>query len=341
MASHVLSSMTGSVPLELLGQTGGSFWLPPPDSTTAGSVDGLFYFLLWLSAFFFTLIVGLMVLFVIRYRRRPGEGPKGTASHSTLLEVVWTSIPVVLVVIIFYWGFIGYIDMRLPPRDAYEINVVAQKWQWMFKYSNGHVDTDLHVPVDQPVQLVMRSKDVIHSLSIPDFRVKMDIVPGRYTKTWFNARNPGQHLLVCTEYCGTGHSDMTASVFVHKSGEFDLWLENAALFAADMSPADRGQLLWRRHGCQGCHSEDGTAKTGPSFKGIWGEEHELVRGSPVTVDEDYVRESVLDPSAKVRKGYKDQMNSYKGSLSDDEIHDLIEFIKSLRTSAAPEAEDGG
>ena len=317
-------------PPALLGQTDGSFWLPPPDSTTAGAVDGLFYFLLWMSLIFFTLIVGVMVLFVVLYRRRPGVEPGKTPSHNTLLEITWSAIPLGLVVFIFYWGFVGYLDMRLPPRDAYEINVVAQKWQWMFKYANDHVDTDLHVPVDQPVRLIMRSNDVIHSLSVPDFRVKMDVVPGRYTKTWFRAKEPGQHLLLCTEYCGTGHSDMTASVVVHKPGDFAIWLDDAARFAADMTPADRGELLWRRHGCQGCHSTDGTAKTGPSFQGIWGEEHTFVRGSPAVVDENYIRESVLDPSAKVREGYKDQMNSYKGSLTDEEIDDLIEFIKALK-----------
>ena len=208
--------------------------------------------------------------------------------------------------------------------------MVAQKWDWLFKYPTGHVDEDLHVPVNQPVRLVMQSKDVIHSLFIPDFRLKMDVVPGRYTKTWFHATEPGQHLLLCTEYCGTGHSDMSATVVVHKSGEFEQWLEDAARFAENLSPADRGGLLYRKRGCSGCHTIDGTAKTGPSLKGIFGQTHAFSNASPVVVDENYIRESIIDPSAKVREGYKDQMNSYKGQLSDDEIGDLIEFIKSRK-----------
>ena len=307
-----------------------SVWLPPPDSTTAGSVDALFYFVLWVSVFFFFLIVGLTVFFVIRYRERPGVTPEKSVNHNTALEITWSVIPLIIVIVIFYWGFVGYLDMRVPPRNAYEIQVIAQKWSWLFKYPNSHVDTDLHVPVDQPVRLIMRSKDVIHSLFIPDFRVKMDIVPGRYTKTWFRATAPGQHTLVCTEYCGTGHSDMLTSVIVHEPGQFAVWLEDAVKFAENMSPADRGQMLYRRHGCQGCHSIDGTEKAGPSFKGIWGETHEFSNASPTVVDENYVRESVLDPSAKVRQGRKDQMNSYKGSLTDDEIDSIIAFIKSLK-----------
>jgi len=314
----------------LLGQAGESFWLPPPDSTLAGAVDPVFYFILWVSVFFFGLITLLMVLFLVRFRRRAGIGPTPSPSHNTPLEVTWSVIPLILVILIFYFGFTGYMDMRVPPREAYEIHVVAQRWQWMFKYPNGHVDENLHVPVDQAVRLIMQSKDVIHSLFIPDFRVKMDVVPGRYTKTWFQAKEPGQHLLLCTEYCGTGHSDMSATVFVHAAGKFEKWLADAGKFMEDLPPAERGELLYRRHGCQGCHSADGTAKTGPSFQGIFGQTHAFTNAPPTQVDENYIRESILEPSAKVRQGYSDKMNSYKGSLNDEEIADLIEFIKSLK-----------
>lgn len=327
------------LPSPLFGRTSESFWLPPPDSTTSGSVDGLFYFLVGLSAFFFLLIAFLMVLFLVLYRHREGVGPAGSARHNTALEITWTVIPLILVIIIFYFGFTGYMDMRLPPREAYEIRVVAQKWQWIFKYPTGHVDQELHVPVNQAVRLIMESKDVIHSLSIPDFRVKMDVVPGRYTKTWFQATSEavGQHLLLCTEYCGTGHSDMSAVVWVHKRGEFERWLEDAGKFMDELPPAQRGELLYRRHGCQGCHSTDGTAKTGPSFKGIFGETHTFSNASAAVVDENYIRESILDPSAKIRQGFSDKMNSYKGTLRDEEIADIIEFIKSLGEGGAKTA----
>jgi cytochrome c oxidase subunit 2 len=185
------------------------------------------------------------------------------------------------------------------------------------------------VPVDQPVRLIMRSEDVIHSLSIPDFRVKMDLVPGRYTKTWFRARKPGTHELYCTEYCGTGHSDMTTLVIVHEPGGFEQWLEEAAAGEASKSPADRGRALYVLHGCAGCHSIDGTAKTGPSFQGIWGQTHTFSNAQPTVVDENYVRDSILNPSAKVRDGYEDKMNSYRGALSDEEIGYLTKFIQSL------------
>lgn len=314
----------------LIAQTSESFWLPPPDSTTASAADAVFYLILWVSLFFFSLIVGVMVLFVIFYRRRAGGVPGEAPSHSTLLEVTWTVIPLVIVVVIFYQGFTGYMDMRLPPREAYQIDVVARQWNWQFTYANGYSDPVLHVPAGQPVRLIMRSEDVIHSLSIPDFRVKMDLVPGRYTKTWFNAGQPGVHELYCTEYCGTGHSDMTTLVEVHKPGEFETWLEKAAAGLASMGPADRGKRLFVVHGCAGCHSIDGTAKTGPSFKGIWGQTHRFRNASPTKVDENYVRESIVDPSAKVREGYEDKMNSYQGTFTDEEIGYLIKFIQSLK-----------
>ena len=263
---------------------------------------------------------------------RPGVEPVESAEHNTLLEITWSVIPLILVIGIFYFGFTGYMDMRLPPRGAYEIRVVAQKWHWIFKYPTGYVDEDLHVPVNQAVRLIMESKDVIHSLWIPDFRVKMDVVPGRYTKMWFQATGKavGQHMLLCTEYCGTGHSNMSATVFVHKPGEFEQWLADADKLMDNLPPAERGEVLYRRQGCHGCHSVDGTAKTGPSFQGIFGQTHTFSNASPVEVDENYIRQSILDPSARVREGYSDKMNSYKGTLSDEQISDLIEFIKSLR-----------
>ncbi len=318
--------LPGAAPL---AQSGGSFWLPPPDSTMAESVDGLFYFLVYLSCFFFALIALLMALFLLLYRRREGVAPGESPRHNTPLEIIWSVIPVIIVVVVFYQGFTGYMDMRLPPREVYEIDVVARQWSWLFEYSNGWVDTELHVPAGQPVLLIMRSEDVIHSLSIPDFRVKMDLVPDRYTKTWFQAKEPGVHDLLCTEYCGTSHSDMITSVVVHKPGEFEQWLEESLAGLEGMDPAARGKRLFRQQGCEGCHTIDGTAKTGPSFMGIFGEVHSFSNAANQVVDEDYIRESILDPSAKIRAGYKDQMNSYKGTLTDEQINDLIKFIKSL------------
>ena len=199
----------------------GSLWMPPPVSTVAGHVDWLFYFILGVSTFFFLLIVALMVLFVVRYRRREGQGAEVSPSHNTALEVIWTVIPIVVVIVIFIFGFKGFLDMATPPANAYEIQVEAQKWSWSFTYPSGYVDSNLHVPVNRPVKLVMRSADVIHSLYVPAFRIKRDVVPGRYATAWFEATEPGEYDLFCAEYCGTSHSDMLAHVVVHPPGEFE------------------------------------------------------------------------------------------------------------------------
>jgi cytochrome c oxidase subunit II len=309
---------------------GGSFWLPAPASTTAKYADDLFLFLLAVSAFFFALIVLLLGLFVFLYRRREGAGPAQSPSHNTPLELVWTLIPVAIVIFVFYEGLTGYMEMRTSPRQAYEIQVIAKKWSWLFRYPNGHEDEDLHVPVDQSVRLLMRSEDVIHGLFIPAMRVQMDVVPGRFTTAWFRADKPGEYDLVCAQYCGTKHSTMRSGVIVHPPGEFEKWLTEAGNYEQNLSPVERGKMLYRRFGCWQCHSTDGSAGTGPSFKGVFGHQVTLSDGTSVEADENYVRESILEPQAKIVQGYQPVMNTYKGMLSDDEIAALIEFIKSLK-----------
>ena len=325
-------SMADSPGGALWAQTDGTFWLPPPDSPTAEAMDDLFYLIFYIAAFFFVLIVSLMIYFVIRYRRRPGIEPGASPWHNTPLEIIWTVIPVAIIVVIFYRGFTAYLNMRLPPREAYEINVTARQWGWMFRYPlSGHVSNELYVPAGRPVRLIMQSRDVIHSLAIPDLRVKMDIVPGRYTKTWFQADKAGQHEIYCAEYCGTQHSTMTTSLVVLDSDDFDKWLEDAVAFTQrSMTPAQRGEMLYRRYQCVGCHTVAGTAGTGPSFKGIFGQTHSFRNARPQAVDENYIRESILDPSLKVREGFNDQMNSYINDLDDDQINDIIQFIKELK-----------
>jgi cytochrome c oxidase subunit 2 len=271
-----------------------------------------------------------MAYFLIRYRARPGHEAEPSPSHSNALEIVWSVIPAILVAVMFIWGFFGYMEMRSAPDDAYEIQVVGKKWNWSFIYANGHIDSDLHVPLDRPVRLVMTSDDVIHSLYIPDFRIKMDLVPGRYTKTWFRAMEEGEHTLLCAEYCGTQHSSMLAKVVVHPSGEFESWLEDAANFLERVTPVEGGEILYNRRGCVQCHSIDGSAKTGPTFKGTYGTVQQMTSGEQVEIDENYIRESILDPQAKVRAGYRPVMPTYRGMLKDEEISAIIEFIKSLK-----------
>jgi cytochrome c oxidase subunit 2 len=307
-----------------------SFWLPEQASEIAPAVDWLFYFIYAISLFFFALIVGLMTIFVVRYRRREGVESGPSPDHNTKLELTWTLIPSAIVIFIFYQGFTAYLDMRTSPSLAYEVNVIAKKWQWLFKYPDGHVDEVLHVPLDEPVRLIMTSQDVIHGLYIPAFRINMDVVPGRYNKIWFRAVEPGEFQLYCTQYCGTSHSEMTTKVVVHTRSDFQSYLKKEANPLKDLPPAKAGELLYQRRGCAQCHSIDGTAGTGPSFKGIFGKKTEFSNAQPVEVDENYIRESILNPSAKIVKGYRDQMPTFKGVVTDEEITDLAEFIKSLK-----------
>lgn len=314
----------------LRAQDVGTFWMPPNASTTAGEVDSVFYFIYWLSVFFFVLIVGLMTLFVIMYRRRDGHKEQKTATHSTFLEVTWTGIPLVLVIVIFYLGFKAYIDMRMPPANAYRINVEGYKWAWAFQYPNGYIDNNLHVPIDTPVELVITSVDVTHSLFVPAFRLKMDAVPGRYHKIWFQATQSGEFPLFCAEYCGTDHSNMIGEVIVHEKGDFEAWLEDASNFVDRMPLDEAGEKLYEIRGCAQCHSIDGSANDGPTFKGIWGKEEPMRDGSSVLVDENYIRESIINPNAKIRAGYEAIMPTYQGKLKDKEITAIIEFIKTLK-----------
>ena len=338
-----MTDMMGSLMLNgrlPLAESYSSFWLPGQESSTAAGVDRVFYLILTISAVFFALVVGLMLLFVVRYRRREGVAPGKTASHNTALEITWTVIPLAIVTLIFYQGFAAYMDMQTAPPGCYEIRVSARQWAWQFVYPNGHVDENLHVPVDEPVKLTMTSEDVIHGLWVPAFRVKMDLVPGRYTTAWFRAIRPGTYQLLCTEYCGAGetggHSDMLASVVVHAPDDFQAWLKDAANFLKNLPPAEAGKILFQRRGCAQCHPIDGSAlinPTGPPLKGIFGATHGLADGSSVSVDDNYIRESIIEPQAKIREGYRPVMATYQGLLSDEDITALIEFIKS--TSEKP------
>jgi cytochrome c oxidase subunit II len=307
-----------------------SVWFPEGASQGAEQVDRLFFFVLTISVFFFFVILSAMTLFTFRYRRRdPSEVSHGS-HHNTWLEITWSVIPGIIVAVIFVWGFLAYLNMRTPPDGAYEIQVIARKWSWSFVYPNGHVDSDLHVPIDRPVRLVMSSDDVIHSLFVPAFRIKMDLVPGRYTETWFEANRVGEYTLYCAEYCGTQHSTMLARVVVHPSGEFEPWLEKAANLLETLTPVEAGEVLYLRRGCAQCHSVDGSAKSGPTFLGAYGTTQLMTSGASVVIDENYLRESILEPQAKIRAGYKPVMPTYQGQLRDEEIAALIAYIKSLQ-----------
>ncbi len=306
------------------------FWMPVRGSTTAHRVDWLFNFILVISIVFFLIVVSLMTLFVVRYRRRKGREAEPTAHHNTALELTWSIIPLILLLVIFAFGFKIYLDMSVPPQNAVQIGVTGQKWAWSFTYPNGYVDANLHVPVNTPIELTLTSEDVIHSLFIPAFRVKKDVVPGRYNKTWFEATTPGEFTLFCAEYCGSAHSDMLARVIVHEPGGYEAWMEEAANWIDKVTPVEAGERLYQTLGCMGCHSVDGGARVGPSFKGLLGTQGALKDGSTVLKDENYVRSSILEPASQVAAGYEAVMPTYKGRIKDKEITVIIEYLKTLK-----------
>lgn len=308
----------------------GSFWFPVQASRYAPEVDFLFDFILWISTAFFVVIIAVMAVFIIRYRRRAGVGPKKTPTHNTALELTWSILPGILLVVMFWMGAKAFIGLREPPDDSYEVGVTGQKWNWSFAYPNGHVDPELHVPVDTPVRLVLSSDDVIHSFFVPAFRIKQDAVPGRYTKLWFNAKETGTFQVFCAEYCGTKHSDMLTHVVVHEPGGFERWLADASDFLAKLPPAEAGKKIYESHGCKACHTVDGTPGIGPSWKGVYAHQRSFTDGTSEVALENYLRQSIVEPEAKVVAGFGPVMPTFKGKLKDAEITAVIEFMKTLK-----------
>ena len=336
LVSRLLAQATQ---LPKIAPESGTTWLPPQASTAARQTDLVFYFIFGVTIFFFILIVGLMVLFAIRYRRRTaGERAPGQVTHNTALELTWSAIPLVLVVIMFYMGFRGFMDIMNPPRGALDIRVLGQKWFWTFTYPNGHFDTELHVPVDTPVRLTLESNDVIHCFFVPAFRIKRDAVPGRYNKVWFQATKAGEYLGLCAEYCGTSHSDMRARVVVEEPGMYEKWLEEVSDLFRTRSPAEVGKLLVTRR-CGGCHSVDGSANIGPTLKGIYEHEVTMADGTTVVADDNYIRESILEPRARLVRGYDPVMPTFKGQLKDKEITAIIDYIKEISQAGEHDERD--
>lgn len=307
-----------------------SMWLPEQVSEHAGNVDGMFYFILGLSVFCLIGITAAVVYFTYKYRARPGHKSEPSPSHNNPLEITWTVIPSIIVVFIFIFGWRGYLDLATPPKNALEIQVKAAKWNWLFTHYNGVEDNVLHVPVNKPVRLIMTSQDVLHSFFIPVFRVKQDVVPKRYTQVWFKATKPGTYRLYCTEYCGLDHSLMKTVVVVHEPGGYERYLQSKYDEFMSLPPDQLGKMFYEQKGCKACHTVDGTPKAGggPTFKGSFGSTIEMADGSSVLVDENYIRESILEPTAKVHKGFAPIMP--KLDISDSEIDALIAYIKSLQ-----------
>lgn len=307
------------------------YMLPPQRSTVAAEVDSLFSFI---NIAGFILFIGIMIailIFVIKYRRKSEDDVTPVITHNSILEVTWTVIPIFLILIVFSWGFRGFLTMATPPPNAYEIQVTAASWLWEFTYPNGGTTVnEVFVPVDRPVKFIMRSDDVLHSLAVPDFRIKQDVLPNRYTTTWFEATEVGESILYCTEYCGTAHSNMLATVHVLSQPDFEEWLETGLAVDEDMPLVELGQRTYTGAGCNACHSIDGSRLVGPSLAGIFGTDRPLDDGTTVFADEDYIRRSIIDPMAEITAGYPANMPSYAGRLSERQIEGLIAFIKELQ-----------
>jgi cytochrome c oxidase subunit 2 len=333
--------------LALLGQVndGSSFSFPEQASGFAERSDWLYHAIFWISLAFFVPIVSLMVYFCVKYRRREGQGALPSPSHNTWLEVTWTVVPTFLLMWMFWEGAWAFLDLRTPPDDAPEILVRAKQWSWTFTYPNGDVSDELHLPVNKPVKFRMRSDDVLHSFFIPEFRQKWDVIPGRFSYTWAKpirtTTDDKPFRLYCAEYCGDSHSNMKADVYVHNL-TWDEIYEKYTKYeygAAGIEPWQDGEHIYKLFGCSGCHSNDGSPKTGPSFLGGWKTEQLTDKGK-VVVDATYVRQSILEPSAMIRDGFKNQMpNRFMGrQLTEDEIEYVIAYLKHLNGDESPAAE---
>ena len=324
-------------------------FFPEQASKLAPHIDLLYFALVAMSLFFVVVICALIVVFAIKYRRRPGNEIAQDVHEHHLMEVGWSLIPLVLGLVLFAWGAKLYLGIYNPPAgETMEIFAVGKQWMWKFQHPDGRREiNDLHVPVGRPVKMTMISQDVIHSFYIPAFRIKHDVVPMRYTSTWFEPTKPGVYHLFCAEFCGTEHSKMVGRVFVMEQAEYEAWLaspiieggapreagqmnaragETPVLAASASDPGAKGKAVLESQGCRACH-QIGNSTLAPPLEGIFGTTVELVDGSKVKVDEDYIRQSILIPAVKVVKGYQPVMPPFQGLVNEDEIRQVIEYIK--------------
>lgn len=308
-----------------------TFWLPEKASTFVDIVDPAFNLFLWISVFFFVLICGLIIVFTVKYvRKRPEQLASQQITHNLPLELSWTIIPLIIVMILFFIGMRGYLHMRVPPADSIQVNVMGQKWSWSFTYATGAVNDTLVVPVNTPVKLLMTSRDVLHSFFIPAFRTKADVIPNRYHSLWFQATKTGVFPVQCTQYCGTNHSYMLTAVKVVDQDAYSEWLANASDPGKGKTPAEFGATLFAKRGCNACHSVDGSKLVGPSLKAVFGKQEAFVDGSSALVDAGYIRQSILEPNAKVVAGFQPVMPTFKGILNDREIEAIAAYIQTLK-----------
>ena len=303
-------------------------FVPPSASTLSGRVDALYFYLSGVTIFFTLLISGVLIFFVIKYRRRnPYEIPRPVAG-SLRLETLWSVIPFIIAMTMFAWGAQIFFEQSRPPANAVEIYVVGKQWMWKIQHSTGQREiNELHIPVRRKIKLVMGTEDVIHDFFIPAFRIKADVVPGKYTNLWFEATQAGRYYLFCAEYCGMNHSGMIGSVVAMEPREFDEWLSGSS---NQQSPAVAGQQIYETLGCASCHGPTGEGGRGPALAGVFGKKVFLNNGQSIMADEGYIRESILNPQAKLVSGFGPIMPTFQGQVSEDQLIQILAFIKSLQ-----------
>ncbi len=323
------------------GASGSIFGMPPQASTIAPFIDLVYDLITWISIFFFGIIVVVMVYFMFKYRRTTHVADTEGPTHNTPLEVTWSVIPLILVIAMFYVGLKGYVYITTAPENSYQIQVTGQRWFWTFNHPNGASVTNvLQVPVGRPVRLLMRSDDMLHSLFIPAFRVKQDVVPGRRTELWFEATQTGDFDLFCSEYCGTKHSQMVGRVLVFEEDEFQAVITDEAEWIKRV-PDERLYLAGTKffNQCSSCHTLDGSKLIGPSFK----ETHDLLKsggtrtladGSTVKVDDEYLRQSILRPLDRIVATFPSSMPPGIGTqLGPTKVEAMVQFIQRLDETA--------
>jgi cytochrome c oxidase subunit 2 len=299
---------------------------PDQASTMAPRVDALYFFLVGVSVFFAMLISLAIIIFAFRYRRRSELDRPPEILGDLRLEIFWTAIPLGFTMVMFIWGAKLYYETYSPPPNAMEIHIVAKQWMWKAQHPDGRAEIDeLHVPVGQPVKLLLTSQDVIHDFFVPAFRIKSDVLPGRYMTVWFEASKTGTFRLFCAEYCGTQHSGMLGRIVVMAPAEYQRWLSGAP---AAMTMAQTGARLFQSLGCVACHTDSDTER-GPALAGLVGKQVRLQNGKVAVADETYIRESIFNPQAKIVAGYRPVMPTFKGLVSEEGTSQIISYLKTL------------
>jgi cytochrome c oxidase subunit 2 len=307
---------------------------PPEASQVARQTDHLLIALILLSVLTLLIVFGPMIYFLFKYRRGKKADRRPVHLPETMIEVTWTIIPLIVFTGLFAWGANVYWEIERPPADAMDISVVGKQWMWKIEHPEGNREIDeLHVPLGRNIKLTLASEDVIHSFFLPAFRVKQDVVPGRYSTLWFKADKPGTFHLFCSEYCGTHHSAMIGSVIVMRPDEYQEWLMRGA---PGPTMAQEGERLFRSYGCSGCHVQS-TIVRAPPLEGLYGRPVPLQSGQIVTANEGYLRDSILLPAKDIAAGYTNDMPSFQGHLSEDDLLKLIAYIKSI-SGTTPEKE---